>query len=80
MVREALILTGIGIGTAFGLLVAMMVGILLVKLVATRFVKGAAEDAAGQPAEARDRALAAVIAVSAVLGNQDRSALPGADG
>ncbi len=69
LIRQGLTLTAIGIATAFGLLIVMMVLIHLMgwatSIPARRAAKArmAAEAAA---AESRDRALAAVAAVSAL--------------
>ena len=69
LIRQGLTLTAIGIGTAFGLLIVMMIFIYLMGWVtsipARRAAKAriAAEAAA---AESRDRALAAVAAVTAL--------------
>ena len=69
LIRQGLTLTAIGIGTAFGLLIVMMVLIYLMGwatgIPARRAAKArmAAEAAA---AESRDRALAAVAAVAAL--------------
>ena len=70
--EEAAILTGIGMGTAFGLLIALMVVILLMRALSTRILARIAERAAMETADARDRALAGVVAVSALLADPKR--------
>ena len=71
LVDDAAILTAVGIATAFGMLVLMMVVIVLGRMVSTRILAGAArraaKRAAASDAASRDKALAAVVAVSALL-------------
>jgi Na+-transporting methylmalonyl-CoA/oxaloacetate decarboxylase gamma subunit len=71
---DALILTGIGIGTSFSVLVLLLIAVLVIKLVSRLFDKEDQEELASQeedaPAvdpEARNRATAAAIAVTALL-------------
>lgn len=71
---DALILTGIGIGTSFSVLVLLLVAVLVIRRVSRLFDKEDQEELASQeedaPAvdtEARDRATAAAIAVTALL-------------
>ena len=68
--EEAAILTGIGIGTAFGLLILLMVAIVLVRLssagILGRIEIIAAARLREAEAESRDKALAAVVAVTAL--------------
>lgn len=70
--EDAAILTGIGMGTAFGLLIGLMVVILLMRALSARIVAGIAERSAVESAEARDKALAGVVAVSALLEDPKR--------
>ena len=70
---DAAILTGIGIGTAFGLLVAMIVVITVARLITTHFFPTAAPGSSESEAEARDKAVAAVVAVTTLLANQSRT-------
>ncbi len=70
LVNQGLTLTAIGIGTAFGILIVMMLLIQLmgwlVRIPARRAARARmAADAAA--AESRDKALAAVAAVSALM-------------
>ena len=77
---DATILTGIGIGTAFGLLIAMMVVILAVRLITTRLLPAAAPGSSEGDAETREKALAAVVAVTTLLADQSRTDEPGKAG
>lgn len=70
---DAGILTGIGIGTAFGLLVAMMVVILAIRFFVRRLNPGAAPDSSESDAETREKALAAVVAVTTLLADKSRA-------
>ena len=69
---DALILTGIGIGTAFSVLILLLVAVLIIRLV-SRLINKDEQDSASQeepPAadtEARNRATAAAIAVTVLL-------------
>lgn len=69
---DALILTGIGIGTSFSVLVLLLVAVLVIRQ-AARLFNGDEQESAPQedvPAvdtEARNRATAAAIAVTALL-------------
>lgn len=69
---DAGILTGIGIGTAFGLLVAMMVIIHAIRLIVRRLNPRAFDSSEGAP-ETREKALAAVVAVTTLLADQSRA-------
>ena len=68
--ENAAILTGIGIGTAFALLLLLTVIVVLVRLLSLRIFGVPGEATAGQSisaeAQARDKALAAVISVVAL--------------
>ena len=59
---DAAVLTSIGIATAFGLLVVLMVVIVAVRVVSTRLLSSPDGGAAS-----RNRAIAAVAAVTALL-------------
>ena len=66
--KEAAILTGIGAGSAFGLLVVLMVVVTVGRLLAARLVKsesGQARDEGSNSGE-RDKALAAVVGATAL--------------
>ena len=73
---DALILTAIGIGTAFGVLVLLLVTVLLIRLAswcADRYFGG--DDSSDEPTESsnpenRNRARAAAIAVTALIETQ----------
>lgn len=73
LAREAAILTAIGVTTAFGLLVLLMIVVNLVSLFSSRVIdrveRRAAAQAATAEAESREKALAAVVAVGALLGD-----------
>ena len=77
LIRQGLILTAIGMGAAFGLLILLMVLIQIMGLTTgylTRRASMRLEAAAARAAvETRDKALAAVIAVSALLGRDGDS-------
>ena len=81
--KEAAILTGIGMGTAFGLLVLLMVTILLVRQFFVQIFDGlmgdAAQSASTIGADSRDKALAAAIGVTAALASQGRTQNPAGD-
>ena len=70
---DAAILTAIGIGAAFGVLVALSLAALLIRLVAWAADKwaarrgAAAEEAARADAETLNRARAAAVAVAALI-------------
>ena len=83
LAEQAAILTGIGIGTAFGLLVLLIVAIYLIGLIFRRFpeTSDATEDTlAAEDDQFRDKALAAAIAVAALLRKPERTSSPGSDG
>ena len=72
--EEAAILTAIGIGTAFAVLVVLLVMTVLIRWISVRIEGRTAEptdDAPARPtredAQARNRALAAALAVTALL-------------
>jgi len=72
--EEAAILTAIGIGTAFAVLVVLLAMTLLIRWISVRVERRTAEptdDAPAQPtqeqSQARNRALAAALAVTALL-------------
>ena len=78
--EQAAILTGIGIGTAFGLLVLLIFTIYLIAFIFRRFPEATdtTEDTlAAEDDQFRDKALAAAIAVSALLGKPERASSPG---
>ncbi len=70
-------LTGIGVGTAFGLLVLLTIIISLIGWLSTHYLdraeRVATERASKLEAEARDKALAAVVAVTALLPETGRA-------
>ena len=75
LIETAAVLTGLGIGTAFGLLVVLMILIFFVRQVSERFldragVKAAAEIAASAQ-ESQNKAQAAVAAVTALLSQRE---------
>ena len=82
--QSAATLTAIGTGTAFGVLLLLIVLVLLIRVIATRILGGAQARAAlagaRTEADAHDRALAAVIGVSALLAAPESVATPGDDG
>ncbi len=69
---DALILTGIGIGTAFSVLIFLLVAVLIIRLISRLINKDEQDPAAreetptGDP-EMRNRATAAAIAVTVLL-------------
>ncbi len=76
LIEKAAVLTGIGIGTAFGVLVLLMIVIMAIRLCSAwlnrdRSLQQGLGDANGA-SEDRDRALAAIIAVTAVIGDGAR--------
>ena len=77
---DAGILTAIGIATAFGLLVVLMVVIALGRILSVRILAGEAQRAAKRAAEAdaasRDKALAAVVGVAALLAGTAPAEIP----
>ena len=81
LAEEAAILTGIGILTAFSLLVLLMAVIWLVRLSTMRFMGTVEQAAAGKVApagsEMRQKARAAVVAVTALLDRPDAGERPG---
>ena len=82
--KEAAILTGIGMGTAFSLLVLLLAVITLVHLFSARILRRAAERTAAQAqeieAQVREKALAAAIAVTALVASPKHIRSPGGDG
>ncbi len=69
---DALILTGIGIGTAFSVLIFLLVAVLIIRLVSRLINKDEQESAAQEETptddpEMRNRATAAAIAVTVLL-------------
>ena len=75
LIETAAILTGLGIGTAFGLLVVLMILIFVVRQISERIldrgsIKAAAEIAASAQ-EAQNKAQAAVAAVTALLSRRE---------
>ena len=77
-------MTGIGVGTAFGLLVLLIIVIILIGRFSKRIVSEPVGNMAAQASEAyseaRDKALAAVIAVTALTGTSARAGGSGDDG
>ena len=75
VVEQGAKLTAIGMGTAFAILLLLTLVIMVMGSLAGRVSRGAAPQAAmtsdETSLEVRDRALAAVVAVSAVLENGD---------
>lgn len=72
ILTEALILTGIGIGTAFGVLVMLLVAVLVIGWVSGLLNRDEPEEApveeeGFEDTEAKNRATAAAIAVTALL-------------
>ena len=75
---DALVLTAIGIGTAFGVLVLLLVTVLLIRLVSwaiDRFTGDGDDQTPEEPEESpdpenRERARAAAIAVTALIETQ----------
>ena len=76
-------MTGISIGTAFGLLVVLMLVIVLIRLFSARVLDPLANRQAVQSAAveagSRDKALAAAIAVTALRSDPDRAKSTGVD-
>lgn len=74
IINEAAILTGFGIGTAFASLVLLMIAIPLIRLLSARLPNGTAGPVSIAPQDVdgvtRDKALAAVVAVTALLVNR----------
>ena len=77
---DALVLTGIGIGTAFGVLVLLLAAVFAIRLVTWLIAKWTgADDAPDEdPAdpEMRTRAAAASIAVTALIHSRPRLGMP----
>ena len=73
ILEEAGILTVIGIGTAFGLLLLLMVVVVVVRLFSGVILEGVARRAARAETESRDRARAAVAAVTAIMATRTSS-------
>ena len=78
--EDAAILTAIGIGTAFAVLLVLLVMTLLIRWISVRMEGRTSEptdDAPAQPnqedTQARNRALAAALAVTALLAARPRS-------
>jgi len=71
LAREAGILTAIGVTTAFSLLVLLMIVVNLVRIFSSRVTdrveRRAVAQAAVAEAQSREKALAAVVAVGALL-------------
>ena len=68
LLKEAAILTGIGMGTAFLLLVALSLIVTVIGRLSVRFIVAAESrpTTGGEESVARDKALAAVVAVTAL--------------
>ena len=77
ILEDASILTIIGIGTAFGLLLLLMVVVAVVRLFSSVILEGAARRARSKAdrteAESRNRAQAAVAAVTAIMATRTDS-------
>ena len=75
---EALVLTAIGIGTAFGVLVLLLVTVLLIRLISwamDKYTGNGDDETPEEPVESsdpenRERARAAAIAVTALIETQ----------
>ena len=84
IVQTAATLTAIGIGTAFGVLLLLTVLIVLIRMIATPILSRAQAHAALAAARAEsdthDRALAAVVGVSALLAAPESGGTRGGDG
>ena len=66
-------------GTAFGLLVLLIVVVLLVRQFSARILGRAARMAAAEAAKAEEKALSAAIAVTALLANPENTQRSSAD-
>ena len=64
---DALILTGIGIGTAFTVLILLLISVLIIRLVARLINKDEQEETLVEDSEMRNRAVAAAVAVTALM-------------
>ena len=71
VVKEALFVTAISIGTAFGLLVLLTVIIILVRLLSTRILDRIATSVADEAVKSKEKALSAAIAVTTLLANSE---------
>ena len=83
LAEQAAILTGIGIGTAFGLLVLLIITIYFIGWIFRRFPEASdtiADALVAEDDQYRDKALAAAIAVAALLGKPERASNPGSGG
>ena len=74
---DALILTGIGLGTSFGVLILLLITVLLIRLVSwgmNRYLGGnePAESTSEPDFDRRNRARAAAVAVTALIASQPR--------
>lgn len=78
--ENAAVLTGIGIGTAFALLLLLTVIVVLVRLLSVRMLGAPGGTTAGRSisaeAQARDKALAAVISVVALRSRSGSTGSP----
>ena len=83
---DALVLTAIGIGTAFGVLVLLLVTVLLIRLISWAIDRYFGDDETPEEpietpnAENRNRARAAAIAVTALIETQPHLSRPPRDG
>ena len=81
IVEEAAILTGIGIGTAFGLLVLLVVVVAILRLLSSfildRSARRTQAKAEREESESRNRAHAAVAAVTAIMAVRRRPGTAG---
>ena len=77
---DALVLTGIGIGTAFGVLVLLLAAVFVIRLINWLVGKWAGRDDAviedPPDPEMRNRAAAASVAVTALIHSRPRLGLP----
>ena len=77
---DALILTGIGIGTAFGVLVLLLASVFLIRLITWLVGKWTGRDDVPvedpPDPEMRNRAAAASVAVTALMHSRPRLGLP----
>ena len=80
-VDDAAVLTGIGMGTAFGLLIVLMASTMLMGWLVAFYSRRFGSPDAGEPgAEERAKAMAAAIAVGAVLEGRQAAAENESDG
>ena len=71
--EKALVITGISIGTAFGLLVLLTVVIVLVRQISIRILDKVAKSTADEAVRSKEKALSAAIAVTSLLANSENT-------